>query len=97
MGVGHAALFATTGIVTVIPLLCFGAAAVRVSLVTIGLLQYIAPILQFALGVLWYQEPMPASRWIGFVLVWMALVLFTYEAATHRRRQLREAAESVAL
>lgn len=96
-GVGHAALFATTGIVTVIPLLCFGAAAVRVSLVTIGLLQYIAPILQFALGVLWYHEPMPASRWIGFVLVWIALVVFTYEAATHRRRQLREAAESVAL
>jgi chloramphenicol-sensitive protein RarD len=96
-GPGHAALFATTGIVTVIPLLCFGAAAVRVSLVTIGLLQYIAPILQFALGVLWYHEPMPASRWIGFVLVWIALVLFTYEAATHRRRQLRETAESVAL
>jgi chloramphenicol-sensitive protein RarD len=96
-GVGHAALFATTGIVTVIPLLCFGAAAVRVSLVTIGLLQYIAPILQFALGVLWYHEPMPASRWIGFVLVWIALVLFTYEAATHKRRQLRETAESVAL
>ena len=96
-GAGHAALFATTGIVTVIPLLCFGAAAVRVSLVTIGLLQYIAPILQFALGVLWYHEPMPASRWIGFVLVWIALVLFTYEAATHRRRQLRETAESVAL
>ncbi len=96
-GTGHMALFATTGIVTVIPLLCFGAAAIRVSMVTIGLLQYIAPILQFGLGVFWFDEPMPASRWIGFVLVWIALVVFTYEAATHRRRQLRLAAEASAL
>ena len=96
-GVGHTALFTTTGIVTVIPLLCFGAAAIRVSMVTIGLLQYIAPIVQFALGVLWFHEPMPASRWIGFVLVWIALVVFTYEAATHRRRQLRLTAEASAV
>jgi chloramphenicol-sensitive protein RarD len=96
-GAGHAALFTTTGIVTVIPLLCFGAAAIRVSMVTIGLLQYIAPIVQFALGVLWFHEPMPASRWIGFVLVWIALVVFTYEAATHRRRQLRLTAEASAV
>ena len=66
-------------------------------MVSIGLLQYIAPILQFLLGVAWYGEDMPASRWTGFVLVWIALVVFTYEAATHRRRQLRLAAESVAL
>ena len=66
-------------------------------MVTIGLLQYIAPILQFLLGVLWFHEDMPASRWTGFVLVWIALAVFTYEAATHRRRQLRLAAESVAL
>jgi chloramphenicol-sensitive protein RarD len=96
-GAGHAWLFATTGIVTVIPLLCFGAAAIRVSMVTIGLLQYIAPILQFGLGVLWFREDMPASRWIGFVLVWIALAVFTYEAATHRRRQLRLAADAAAL
>ncbi len=96
-GAGHAWLFTTTGIVTVIPLLCFGAAAIRVSMVTIGLLQYIAPILQFALGVLWFHEEMPASRWIGFVLVWIALVLFTWEAAQHRRRQLRLSAEATAL
>jgi chloramphenicol-sensitive protein RarD len=96
-GAGHAWLFTTTGIVTVIPLLCFGAAAIRVSMVSIGLLQYIAPVLQFALGVLWYDEAMPASRWIGFVLVWIALVIFTWEATRHRRRQLRLAAEASAL
>ena len=51
-GAGHALLLTTTGIVTAIPLICFGAAATRVSMVTLGLLQYLAPILQFALGVL---------------------------------------------
>ena len=96
-GAAHAWMLTTAGVVTIIPLLCFGAAAIRVSMVTIGLLQYIAPILQFLLGVVWYDEDMPASRWTGFVLVWIALAVFTYEAATHRRRQLRLAAESAAL
>jgi len=96
-GAGHTWLMVSTGIVTVIPLLCFGAAAIRVSMVTIGLLQYIAPILQFALGVLWFDEAMPASRWIGFVLVWVALAVFTVDAARHRRRQLRLAAEASAI
>ena len=95
-GVGHGLLLASTGIVTVIPLLCFGAAAIRVSMVSLGLLQYLAPILQFALGLLWYHEAMPASRWIGFVLVWLALVVFTVEAYRHRRRQLRLVAQASA-
>ena len=96
-GAGHAFMLTTAGVVTVVPLLCFGAAAIRVSMVTIGLLQYIAPVLQFLLGVWWYGEAMPASRWIGFVLVWIALVVFTVDAAHHRRRQLRLSAEAVAL
>ena len=93
-GTGHALLFMTTGIVTAIPLICFGAAAVRVSMVTLGLLQYLAPVLQFALGVLYFHEDMPAGRWIGFVLVWIALVIFTAEAVNHRRRQLRLTVEA---
>lgn len=88
-GGGHALLLASTGIVTAIPLICFGAAAIRVPLTTLGLLQYLAPVLQFALGVFVLDEAMPASRWIGFGLVWVALVIFTVEANTHRRRQLR--------
>jgi chloramphenicol-sensitive protein RarD len=96
-GAGHAALMALTGVVTAIPLICFGAAATRVSLTTIGLLQYLAPTLQFALGVLLFREPMPTMRWVGFGLVWIALVLFTAEAVTHRRRQLRLTAEAAAL
>ena len=93
-GTGHLLLFVSTGIVTAVPLLCFGAAATRVSMVTLGLLQYLTPILQFGLGVLWYHEAMPTGRWIGFVLVWIALAIFTVEAVGHRRRQLRLTVEA---
>ena len=96
-GAGHALLFTTTGIVTAIPLLCFGAAAIRVPMVTLGLLQYLAPIFQFALGVLWFHESMPPGRWVGFGLVWVALVVFTAEAVTHKRRQLRLTVEASAV
>ena len=95
-GAGHTLLFISTGIVTAVPLICFGAAATRVSMVTLGLLQYLAPILQFALGVLYFHEDMPAGRWVGFVLVWIALVLFTIEVVNHRRRQLRLTVEATA-
>ncbi|HLN76956.1 MAG TPA: EamA family transporter RarD [Nocardioidaceae bacterium] len=96
-GVGHALLIVTTGIVTAVPLICFGAAATRVSMTTIGLLQYLAPTIQFALGVLVFHEAMPPMRWVGFGLVWVALVMFTYEAVTYRRRQLRLMAQASAL
>ena len=88
-GAGHALLFTTTGIITAVPLMLFGAAAIRVSMVSLGLLQYLAPTIQFALGLLVFDEPMPGSRWIGFSLVWVALAIFTVEAINHRRRQLR--------
>jgi chloramphenicol-sensitive protein RarD len=93
-GPGHTALFVSAGLVTAVPLICFGAAAVRVPLVVLGLLQYLAPVLQFALGVLHFHEEMPVGRWIGFGLVWVALTVFTYEALRHRRAQLRLAARA---
>jgi chloramphenicol-sensitive protein RarD len=97
-GAGHALMLSSAGIVTAIPLICFGAAAIRVSMVTLGLLQYLAPILQFGLGVLYFHEDMPAGRWVGFVLVWVALVMFTVEATTHhRRRQLELCVEASAV
>lgn len=96
-GPGHALLFLTTGIVTAVPLICFGAAATRVPMVTLGLLQYLAPVIQFALGVLWFHEEMPAGRWVGFGLVWVALAIFTVEAVNHRRRQLRLTVEASAV
>ena len=79
------------------PLALFGAAATRIPLVTIGLLQYLAPVFQFLLGVFWFHEPMPVGRWVGFLLVWVALAMLTAEAVTHHRRQLRDAAEAAAL
>lgn len=96
-GWGHALMLTTTGVVTAIPLLCFGAAAIRVSLTTIGLLQYLAPILQFAIGVLVLHEAMSPMRWLGFILVWVALAIFTVEAVRHRRRQLALAANAAAI
>jgi chloramphenicol-sensitive protein RarD len=95
-GVGHALLYTTTGIVTAIPLMLFGAAAIRVSMVSLGLLQYFAPTIQFALGILVFHEDMPASRWLGFGLVWVALVVFTVETFNHRRRQLKLVAQASA-
>jgi chloramphenicol-sensitive protein RarD len=97
-GLGHAALLVSTGIVTAIPLLCFGAAAIRVPMTTLGLLQYLAPILQFLLGVTILDETMSTMRWVGFALVWLALMIFTAEAIRHhRRQQLRLTAEAAAL
>lgn len=95
-GVGHSLLLISTGLVTAIPLLCFGAAAIRVSMTTIGLLQYLAPILQFGIGVVIMHEDMTRMRWVGFVLVWLALVIFTVEALRHHRRQLLLAAQASA-
>ncbi|MFF4572148.1 EamA family transporter RarD [Streptomyces sp. NPDC001410] len=85
-GAGHTALLASTGIVTALPLVCFGAAAIRVPLSTLGLLQYLAPVFQFLLGVLYFHEEMPAARWAGFALVWLALVLLTTDALRAARR-----------
>ncbi len=82
---GKAALFMAAGVVTTVPLLCFGAAATRVSMISLGLLQYITPTVQFALGVLYFHEDMPPGRWAGFGLVWVALVIFTAEAVSHHR------------
>lgn len=95
-GAGNAVLLALTGVITAIPLLLFGAAATRLSLTTIGLLQYLAPILQFVLGLTYFNEDMSTARWIGFVLVWSGLVIFTIDGIANRRRVLRRAAEASA-
>ncbi|MEU3334119.1 EamA family transporter RarD [Streptomyces sp. NPDC002144] len=93
-GPGHGALLAATGVVTALPLVCFGAAAIRVPLSTLGLLQYLAPVFQFLLGVAYFHEAMPVERWAGFALVWGALCLLTVDAwrtAREMRRRLEEA------
>ncbi|MDQ0844404.1 EamA family transporter RarD [Streptomyces sp. V1I6] len=90
-GAGHAALLAATGLVTAVPLVCFGAAAIRVPLSTLGLLQYLAPVFQFLLGILYFHEAMPAERWAGFALVWLALTCLTWDALRTARRNRAEA------
>ena len=77
------------GPVTALPLLAFGGAATRIPLSTLGVLQYITPILQFVIGVFIFSEAMPASRWLGFVFVWTALVVFSTDAYRNSRRQSR--------
>lgn len=85
-GWGHALLLVGLGVVTALPLLLFGAAATTIPLVTLGLLQYIAPTLQFLIGVMILDEPMPANRWYGFLLVWVALVIFTADSWRRTRQ-----------
>lgn len=97
VGAGHELLLASTGVVTAVPLLLFASAARRVPLSVLGLLQYIAPVLQFLTGVLLYDEPMPASRLAGFALVWVALVVLSVDGVRNAGRNRRAArAELVA-
>ncbi len=88
-GPGHAVLLALSGLVTAIPLLMFGAAASRIPLTTLGLLQYVAPTIQFLIGTVVLGEPLPPVRLLGFVLVWVGLAMFTVDLVRHHRRQLR--------
>ncbi|WP_131737461.1 EamA family transporter RarD [Actinomadura roseirufa] len=88
-GVGHTVLMATTGIVTAIPLMMFNTAATRLPMSAIGMLQYLAPVLQFLIGLLVQHEAMPMSRWAGFLLVWLALVTLTWDGLAAGRRSRR--------
>lgn len=82
------------GPVTTVPLLLFGAAAQRVPLSTMGLLQYLTPALQMAWGITVGHESMPASRWIGFGLIWLALAVFTGDALRRARVRRKTAGVS---
>lgn len=88
-GPWHIALLTTMGIVTALPLLLFSGAANRVSLTTMGMLQYVTPTIQFIIGVAVFHEPMPLGRWAGFALVWVALAVLAIESlVVVRRRRL---------
>lgn len=98
-GAGHSVLLLTAGIVTAVPLLLFAAAARRVPLVTIGLLQFVTPVLQLLCGVLLLGEHLDFARWVGFGIVWVALALLTFDSlrAAGRSRRLARAAASAAI
>ena len=79
-GLGISVLLILLGPITAIPLLAFGAAAIRIPLSTLGIIQYVTPTVIFLLGITVFGESMPALRWVGFGLVWIALVVFTVDA-----------------
>jgi chloramphenicol-sensitive protein RarD len=90
-GTGHALLLAGSGIATAVPLLLFAAAARRIPLSTVGLLQYVTPLMQLSIGVFVDDEPMPAARLVGFSIVWLALAVFRVDSLRTARAAGRAA------
>ncbi|SDS19269.1 EamA family transporter RarD [Microterricola viridarii] len=91
----HTLLLIGTGVITAIPLLFFAAASRRLPLVVLGFIQYFAPIIQFLVGVLILNEAMSTARWVGFSLVWLALVILAVDAALGTRNGRRSIPELV--
>jgi len=84
--VGRDALLVSLGVVTAVPLILFGTAARRIPLSLLGLLQYLTPTMQLLCGVVVFDEPLPADRLAGFVLVWIALAILATDAVRASRR-----------
>ncbi|OBG14903.1 protein rarD [Mycolicibacterium celeriflavum] len=93
-GGGHVVLMILAGVLTAVPLLLFAAAAQRLPLVTLGLLFYLTPVMQLTWGVLIGREPMPPARWLGFALIWLALLVFSVDAIRRARADRRPAEPS---
>lgn len=94
-GAGHTVLLLCAGVVTAVPLLLFAAGSSRIPLATMGMLQFAGPILQFIIGAAVLHEPMPAARWIGFGIVWIACVLLVTDQLRHARRVRPAAAVTI--
>jgi chloramphenicol-sensitive protein RarD len=92
VSVTHTLVLLTTGVVTAVPLLLFAAAARRLPLVYMGLIQYLAPLLQFLFGAFVLNEAMPPARWFGFGLVWVALVVLSVDLIATGRASRRASA-----
>ncbi|WP_438854137.1 EamA family transporter RarD [Agromyces sp. M3QZ16-3] len=90
-GTWHTVLLLSAGAVTAIPLLLFAAASRRLPLIYMGFIQYFAPFIQFLVGVVVLGEPMPPERWAGFGLVWLALVVLTFDLVRGARAARRAA------
>ncbi|TQN33095.1 chloramphenicol-sensitive protein RarD [Haloactinospora alba] len=75
----HDLLLVGSGVVTALPLVAFGAAARRIPLTLIGLLQFMVPVMQFLFAWLVFAEELPPSRWVGFAIVWVALAVFAVD------------------
>ena len=84
-GPGTTALLVLLGPVTAIPLLAFGAAATRIPLSSLGLMQFLTPTLAFITAITIFHESMTTGRWLGFIIVWLALGLFGFDLVRHSR------------
>jgi chloramphenicol-sensitive protein RarD len=83
----HTILLVGAGVITATPLLLFGFAAIRIPLSTLGILQYVAPLLMFILALTVFDEPMSGAQWAGFLLVWLALGVFSWDLIAHTARR----------
>lgn len=95
-GAGHVVLLITAGVVTALPLLCFARAAHELSLTTLGMIQYITPVLQMMWAVFVVHEHIEPARWVGFGLIWVAVLIFTADTLFNvpRRPTLTRPAQS---
>ncbi|WP_241794797.1 EamA family transporter RarD [Microbacterium sp. C5A9] len=90
-GPWHAALLAFAGVATAVPLLLFAAGTRRINLTVIGMIQFVTPVMQFIIGAAVLGEPMPLERWLGFIIVWIAIAVFVIDLLLAGRRGRREA------
>ncbi|MEV8175078.1 EamA family transporter RarD [Microbacterium sp. NPDC079176] len=88
-GAWHAVLLAFAGVATAVPLLLFAAGTRRINLTVIGMIQFITPVMQFIIGAVVLGEPMPAERWAGFIIVWVAILVFLIDLLLAARRGRR--------
>ena len=97
-GLTHTLLLASAGVVTAVPLIMFGAGARRLPLTAIGLIQYSTPVFSFLMAVFVLKEPMPPVRWIGFFIIWLALIVLTTDMLRNgKANRLARAAESLTI
>jgi chloramphenicol-sensitive protein RarD len=96
LGPVHTTLMLSLGVATAVPLILFAAAARRLPLTYMGLMQYLAPILQLLVGVFIAHEAMPPERWVGFGIVWLALIVLTVDMFVHSARERGRVATAAA-
>lgn len=97
-GTSHTLLLMSSGVITAVPLLLFGIGAKKIPLATIGLMQYLTPAVQMALAVFVFKEHLSTERWIGFIIIWIAVAIFMVDIVKQmraRRRTRRNAKRAV--
>lgn len=86
-GTSHTLLLISTGIITAVPLLCFGKAAKLIRLSTLGMLQYMTPSVQMLWAVLVMQEQLSPIRWLGFIIIWISVSIYLADLLLHRNNR----------